>query len=139
MRALTFFARWFGRASASRRAIFQYRAEGMQRFADALAQQQHVARLEFGDLRQRQLDCPEDDAHFHGHGARQRLHLRFGGLLLAGSVEAAWRGIRFDEQELPGAMPPGLRTELLTFAVSDEHLALREAIGPALCERPGRR
>jgi tetratricopeptide (TPR) repeat protein len=54
------------------------------------------------------------------------------GLLLAGDVDAAYRGMQRGGHGPSDLTPTELRKELLFFAVSDAHAELREAIGVAI-------
>lgn len=57
------------------------------------------------------------------------------GLLLAGDVDAAWRGLLRDGKTASDLPALERRAELLRFAVSEEHGELREAIGVSLGHR----
>jgi tetratricopeptide (TPR) repeat protein len=51
------------------------------------------------------------------------------GLLLAGDLDVAWRGIQCEPRSPSDLAPGEWRAEMLRFAVSDEYAELREAIG----------
>jgi tetratricopeptide (TPR) repeat protein len=67
-----------------------------------------------------------DVRHWH---QQADLSIARAGLLLAGDFELAWRAMQREPRSPSDLAPGDWRTEMLGFAVSDEHADLREAIG----------